>query len=282
MKQTAIGSLTSLAILFTLTGCARPPLNDSPSTIDSVESVGHFVCDGPNTTNCRIANVGILPAQGIHARFIGTYQFPCLMGGQTMPSDIDVVAGTSRHRLVFGESNGVFELDGGDGLTLEDTYPARTRSLHFSSYTGCSLSFAITPVPSSMQIAIWTKESSALVQSINDNVTIYGFRIDVQSWYDVFVQNPSDGVKSVLQQNIVALRATGRELDKIKADSLEQIIKLAPKEQIFAPFEQAKSTLQTQYLVDAAALSATLTHWQQKLDEALAKAIADAHKALGE
>ncbi len=261
-------------------GCSTQSPHDSTiKATDSQTSSGRLNCDS-DMAGCILTGADLAPSPGIHMTWLVVYDMPCVMTGRAYESTIEIRSGNEARRMVFGGRNVSLEVSGEGPLSLIDVHPAATRSFRFDHGTGCGLTLSWTGVPSVQQVSTWTLEVNRIKQGINDNLAMYASRRDVEAFLDIYIESPSPATKSILELQIVSLRASSRQMDHIKANQLQLILDNKPREKILAPYLLARKTIEETYIPQANALLAILTPWEASLVASINSCLAEASDQL--
>ena len=233
----------------------------------------YFACEG-RLTQCALKKNLVYVGPEIEAYYTGHYSFSCTTGHESYPSNIILKVGDSKQVLHYGAQDApLVSLIGYGDLILVDTDPAATRADFFD--TKCSLSFDVHPVPSPNQAEKWSAAARSYGDRLRDQERNYQSRLDIETWSEIFLKSSDPSIKSVLEQHIVQLKASGKELDKLKAASLQGIIDGMPKDDLLKVFGESKAII-LDILPKASSLLDTLNKWQQLSDSVLENAIQEA------
>ncbi len=264
-----------------LISCGGEKTKDSSLKDGSADNL--FACENASFgwTNCHVTRTKVAPAEGIHATFRVRYDSSCTVGGSVWQSKLKFRIDQSySDNIVYGQS-GTLVAEGSGNLEIVDSDPNQTSKEYFDIERPCGLSISYEVEPSTVQVGIWTKESDDLANLIDAQIAVYNLRADVDFWYQTYIkdrENPT--VKTILQQQIDALNNSGKELDKLKAKKLKEIIDNVPEAKIFEPFEIAKKAIQSELVPAAERLKVTMVKWKLALDSHFVTALEEAKRTV--
>ena len=275
-----------ITLLLSLSSCI--PIQKNQVQTSNVKSIpddikasisGLFECNS-GLTFCKITKNVLAPPTGISATWEITYDFPCLTGGQTFDSPIEIRLGNNHRRLIFGKVSEKVIVDGDGGLTLVDTDPPLTNSWFFDYGHGCGLAVSYKITPSLQQVGAWSETADTYTSILKSNSKIYGYKPQVKDWYEKNISNPGQQ-SAILNQIVAALRplADTDEVIKTYIKSLEDILNGAPSISVFGPYDTAQDTLR-EILPKAQNLQNTMRNWNASIKTSFVDSITDAARAL--
>lgn len=239
----------------------------------------YFSCDS-GLSNCALVRTDVGPAPGILAKWEVTYDFPCTVGGDKNDSTIDLVLGSNRQRLKYGERQKTVYLEGSSAMRLEDTDRVMTSSWFFDHGVGCGLSLSFRVTPSTEQVNHWEDVATQYSDTLQRNKKIYDYKASVTDWHQKHVQNP-EGNDPTIKQIIDALKplAESDEIIKAYVRSLQDVVDNAPVDQIFGPYAVARQALE-EYLPRARQLRDLMIQWLSAVRASFHDAIQAAEASL--
>ena len=285
---------------------------DAPSNLEVQRGKNFLTCDADNNflTNCRIdssrpviASLVRDPDPKVEVDIKILYSSKCPTGRH---SSIEAVSSNSSGEwsapLNFMTPSGETTIRGSTShsVTLVDRNPTATADIQFSSVVGCDLIIKdVIMTPSDLQVAHWASDAKNYSQTINDKITIYSDRKEVQNWYQSYIADPTaqiqtvhtaisgviaNRIKSLSDPTTESFKSPGEQSrDKLLVASLNTLITSAnvQLDDLIKPYGDAKSDLM-QVAKEARDFVSVLCLWKSAVEDALTAALGRSDNAVAQ
>lgn len=285
---------------------------DAPSNLQVQRGKNFLTCDADNNflNNCRIdssrpviASLVRDPEPKVEVDIKILYSSKCPTGRH---SSIEAVSSNSSGEwsapLNFMTPSGETTIRGSTSHTvsLVDRNPTATADIQFSSVAGCDLIIKdVIMTPSDLQVAHWASDAKNYSQTINDKITIYNDRKEVQNWYQSYITDPTaqiqtvhtaingviaNRIKSLSDPTTESFKSPGEQSrDKLLVASLNTLITSGnvQLDDLLKPYGDAKSDLM-QVAKEARDFVAVLCLWKSAVEDALTAALGRSDSAVAQ